>query len=299
VNDTKTQSGDKRPVSKWLSRWKREKDPLANFRWLIVPLAVFVGLSDPKNYPLALFICFVVFVILSALGLLSAQDSREKEASQKVESAFQAYHAATNIPSVVSALDSSGQNETVDRKDLERRALFDLYSKQIEKYQIETRGRAIWSFAWAVIAMLGGLTLLLFGAWHVFTGGGVDAIPVTAVTIVGSAVSGFIAKTFLDAHQTSLIQLNHYFKQPVLNSHILTAQRLVELLDTGTPQQDAIKQIIAVVLDLIPAEQAQSATKLSEKTRFDASKNHSNRQPETKNSDEKPESKIIVEDRPT
>jgi hypothetical protein len=146
-----------------------------------------------------------------------------------------------------------------DRKSLDLPALLDLYSKQIAKYQVETRFRAEWSFVFAVVAMAGGLALLLFGAWHIFNGGGSDAVPASAVTIVGAAVSGFIAKTFLDVHQTSLIQLNHYFKQPVLNSHILTAQRLMELLTPGDAQQGAIKDIIKGVLLLIPAEQAQSA----------------------------------------
>jgi hypothetical protein len=109
--------------------------------------------------------------------------------------------------------------------------------------------------------MIGGLTVLLIGVWHVFNEHEPAlTIPTSAVTIVGAAISGFIAKTFLDVHQTSLIQLNHYFKQPVLNSHILTAQRLMELLEHGD-QQDAIKDIIKTVLLLIPAEQAHRSSK--------------------------------------
>lgn len=41
--------------------------------------------------------------------------------------------------------------------------LFDLYSKQIEKYQTETQARAGWSFIFAIFSMLAGLSFVIGG----------------------------------------------------------------------------------------------------------------------------------------
>jgi hypothetical protein len=145
-------------------------------------------------------------------------------------------------------------------------ALFDLYWKQINSYQSETRSRAAWSFTVAVSAMLLGLGVLVFGGWNILQPGDLShAISSSTLTVVGSAISGFLAKTFLDVHRTSLIQLNHYFKQPVLNSHILTAQRLIQLLNkdaqpvlNNDAQVDEIRKILGVLLELMRSEQTQS-----------------------------------------
>jgi Cyanobacterial TRADD-N associated 2-Transmembrane domain len=134
--------------------------------------------------------------------------------------------------------------------------LFNLYSKQIEKYQTQTQARAGWSFIFAIIAMVSGLGFLVWGGYeiirehvkweHVAAG--------NAISAIGGAVSAFITKTFLDVHRLSLIQLNHYFRQPVLNAHILTAQRLADNLPEGPAHQKAYESIIAKVSQLITAQ---------------------------------------------
>jgi hypothetical protein len=86
-----------------------------------------------------------------------------------------------------------------------------------------------------------------------------------------------------------LVQLNHYFKQPVLNSHLLNAQRLMELLQPDA-QQVAIKEMIATVLQLIPAEQAQSGSQFSGRDSADASQARPRRKPQAKNLRKKPRS---------
>src|SRR5260221_14389335 len=84
----------------------------------------------------------------------------DRNAATKMEDAEKlAYSLATS---------AGVTDERNDRKNLDLPALFDLYSKQIAKYQVETRFRAVWSFVWAVVAMVGGLTVLLIGVWHVF-----------------------------------------------------------------------------------------------------------------------------------
>ena len=137
--------------------------------------------------------------------------------------------------------------------------LFNLYSKQIEKYQTQTQARAGWSFIFAIVAMAAGLALVVWGGTQVIAGS--DWKNVTAgslVSVIGGAISAFITKTFLDVHRLSLIQLNHYFRQPVLNSHILTAQRLADALIDSAARQKAYEAIIAQVSVLISAEPIQA-----------------------------------------
>jgi hypothetical protein len=108
----------------------------------------------------------------------------------------------------------------------------------------------------AVFSMMAGLGILVWGGWTIVN----DPNHVAAgsvIAAIGGAMSAYITKTFLDVHKLSLRQLNHYFKQPVLNAHILTAQRLTEQLDDKEAKRKALEGIIKRVADLVTAEQAQ------------------------------------------
>jgi len=129
------------------------------------------------------------------------------------------------------------------------------YAK-ISKYEFETRARASWSFGLAVVAMLAGFGILCWGAYVLFHAKNI--IPGSIISAVGGAMSAYIAKTFLDIHRVSLQQLNHYFKQPVLSSHILSAQRLADRLDDDTLKKEMYRNLIDQVIALIPADEAKA-----------------------------------------
>lgn len=130
--------------------------------------------------------------------------------------------------------------------------LFDLYSKQIEKYQTETQARAGWSFIFAIVAMAAGLGFVFLGGIYILTTPDWAHVAAgTTLAAIGGAVSAFITKTFMDVHRLSLIQLNHYFRQPVLNSHILTAQRIADRIDDSSARLAGYQQILTNVVGLI------------------------------------------------
>lgn len=130
--------------------------------------------------------------------------------------------------------------------------LFNLYSKQIEKYQTETQARAGWSFIFAIISMIAGLGFVVLGGVYMLTNPGWEhAAVATAIAGIGGSVGAYITKTFLDVHRLSLSQLNHYFRQPVLNAHILTAQRIADQITDNTVKQKAYEQILTKVAALI------------------------------------------------
>ncbi len=130
--------------------------------------------------------------------------------------------------------------------------LFNLYSKQIEMYQQETRARASWSFICAIVAMFAGFGFVFWGGSLLLHAGETIVLAAGGLLAgVGGAVSAYITSTFLDVHKLSLAQLNHYFQQPVLNDHILMAQRLADESGDPATRLKAYEQTIASVNALI------------------------------------------------
>jgi hypothetical protein len=145
-----------------------------------------------------------------------------------------------------------------ERNAVQMGKLFNLYNKQIEKYQTQTQTRASWSFIFAIVAMVAGLALVVWGGSSIMYGNGWTNVAAGSIlSAIAGCISAYITKTFLDVHRLSLIQLNHYFHQPVLNAHILTAQRLADQLPEGPSRQKAYQEIIMKVSDLISANTAQ------------------------------------------
>ncbi|MBU2494674.1 MAG: hypothetical protein KJ571_18790 [Bacteroidetes bacterium] len=133
--------------------------------------------------------------------------------------------------------------------------LFNLYSKQIEKYQKETQSRASWSFIFAIIAMVSGLGFVFWGGTNIILKAGwTNIVAGSAIASIGGAVSAYITKTFLNVHKLSLTQLNRYFKQPVLNENILTAQRLADSIDDKEFKLKSYATIINSISQIITSD---------------------------------------------
>ncbi|EJL6677220.1 hypothetical protein V9K54_003381 [Vibrio cholerae] len=133
--------------------------------------------------------------------------------------------------------------------------LFNLYSKQIEKYQQETRTRASWSFVFAIVSMFLGIGFVFWGGTFILSDSGTDKVAAGAsISAIGGGISAYITKTFLDVHKLSLIQLNKYFKQPVINDNILMAQRLADEVGDEAVRKESYKEIIESITKLIDKE---------------------------------------------
>jgi ABC-type multidrug transport system fused ATPase/permease subunit len=130
--------------------------------------------------------------------------------------------------------------------------LFNLNNKQIESYQDQTRSRASWSFYIALIAMFFGFIFIFWGGQYILTNTGWDHITAgSAIAAIGGSISAYITKTFLDVHKLSINQLNRYFEQPVINDHILMAQRLADNLPNDEARQTNYELIINSITKLI------------------------------------------------
>lgn len=215
-------------------------------------------------------IAIPVVIVVSAVVFKSiSDDSDAKRARERVleaekaafKSAPEAYAQRTD--ELRDSRDSVAQQSSELRKlvhssqaALQVGNLFDLYSKQIEKYQTETQARAGWSFIFAIVSMFAGLGFVVLGGAHILTNPGWEHVAAaTGISGIGGAVGAFITKTFLDVHRLSLSQLNHYFRQPVLNAHVLTAQRIAEQIPDPLSRQKAYQQILTNVVALVRDDQ--------------------------------------------
>jgi hypothetical protein len=107
-------------------------------------------------------------------------------------------------------------------------SLLRLNQTQIDRYHGITTDQAERSFRNSQLAMGVGLAFLTAGATIVFVAPDpASKIAVGAISSVAGALSGYIGATFLKAYNATLDQLNYYFRQPLTNSYLLSAERLV------------------------------------------------------------------------
>jgi hypothetical protein len=107
--------------------------------------------------------------------------------------------------------------------------LFEFNRREMEQYHLQSRNRAQLSFFASLLAMLGGLTVLALGATAALQAEDTrNKVLAAAVTAIAGGLSSYITKTFMTAHQESLRQLEFYFRQPLVTSYFLTAERIAE-----------------------------------------------------------------------
>ncbi|EPN8877734.1 TRADD-N-associated membrane domain-containing protein, partial [Vibrio cholerae] len=139
-----------------------------------------------------------------------------------------------------------------ETNDEEMKKLLNLYTKQVEGYQHETRRRASSSFFFAILSMIGGLVFIFWGGSFILSAEGADhTIAGASVSAIGGGISAYITKSFLEVHKLSLTQLNRYFKQPVINEHILMAQRLANDVNDPSFKRESYEKLINSINHLI------------------------------------------------
>lgn len=214
----------------------------------------------------------VVSVLLAVLGVsVKRQEKRdEKELQAELKTAEDlAYLQPLPTVSVSSEIkkargvrDSDAISE--DDKELLKRfkdkaqnsatvgRLLNVYAIQIEKYQQQTRNRASWSFIAALAAMFAGMSFVLWGGFFILSKEGIDhTLAGSSISAIGGGISAYITKTFLDVHKLSINQLNHYFKQPVINEKILMAQQLADDIDDDSFRAKSYEKIINTIMSVI------------------------------------------------
>jgi uncharacterized membrane protein len=105
--------------------------------------------------------------------------------------------------------------------------LIELNRLMLTEYHSIATIQAQKSFKSAQRAMLAGFTWLIICFTAVIVVNSLEGkIVAAALAPVGGMLAGFLGRTYLFVYERSLIQLNQYYNQPLLNSYYLAAERL-------------------------------------------------------------------------
>ncbi|GAA2802949.1 hypothetical protein GCM10010441_29590 [Kitasatospora paracochleata] len=133
--------------------------------------------------------------------------------------------------------------------------LLELNQKQIDAYHRIATGQADRSFRSSQWAMWIGLAVVVVCfAVGLKVPSGEAKIFIGAMGGVGTVLSGYLSRTYLQVYGQTLAQLNRYFEQPVLTGYYLTAERLAKDLP-DTPEGEMRRKIIDQVLQASAALQ--------------------------------------------
>lgn len=141
-------------------------------------------------------------------------------------------------------------NELDDAKDLV--ALIKANRRQMSAYDVLAQAQANTAFRNSQLAMAAGLLVLVGGAIVAISAPELATKVATAsLTAIGGALSGFIARTFLQTYSSAVRQLNFYFQQPLITSYLLTAQRLISELSNNKARDAALGEVITRINDIL------------------------------------------------
>jgi hypothetical protein len=128
----------------------------------------------------------------------------------------------------------------------------------LEAYDVLVRDQAASAYRNSQLAMAAGFLILLAAIGFAIAGGDAASKAIAAgLSAVVGVLTGYLGKTFLAVHQSTVEQLNRYSEQPLNTSYLLAAERTAA--ETSDPvQRDAlVGEVVARTLALLHAGQSQ------------------------------------------
>ena len=118
----------------------------------------------------------------------------------------------------------------------------------LDEYQRPVRAQARTSYVYSQVAILVGLIVLVAGAMIALLATESAArLAVAGLAGIGTALAGYVARTFLRVYERAQEQLNYYFREPLITSYLLTAERLAEKLD-GERQHEVYAEMAGEIV---------------------------------------------------
>lgn len=205
-------------------------------------IAGIIGVTKRAEYLIAGSV-ILLGVILASVAFNRMYSARASFYAAQTQSALQAVNKALD--------DITGPDDLMGLMRANR--------KQMDAYDALARSQAQTSYRSSQIAM--GIGLLILGAGIVIVVlAHSDATKYAAaiVTACGSAVGGYVSRTFINVHLHASDQMNFYFRQPLVQSYLLSAERLAQRL----PEQakaEQIGKILAVAMAQVDPSQTTHA----------------------------------------
>lgn len=164
--------------------------------------------------------------------------------------------------------------ELIDPNDLI--ALMNVNRRQMEAYDIQARTQGKSSHWSSLAAMAAGLIVVGVGLWiAVNADDSATKYAAAIVAAVGTATGGYIARTFIRVNTDAQQHVRYYFEQPLVQSYILTAERIVRQLPDDR-QPDQYEAIINAALNqagLVPELRSPAAETVDAPTEEKAEQN--------------------------
>lgn len=145
--------------------------------------------------------------------------------------------------------------DSTEEDNLKLAKLWAVTQKRIDFYHDIAIKQSKSSFIGAQLSMyVGFAALIALGAFAVTAPNPTAAITAGGLGAASTALSGFVAATFIKSHSEASAQLREFFLQPVEFSRMLGVERLVESLDTAS-RPEAVQQIIRSMMPGQPRAQ--------------------------------------------
>jgi len=125
--------------------------------------------------------------------------------------------------------------------------LLEFNERQMHVYQELSLTQARSSYRRSQFAFLVGLALVVGAVAVSFSDNTATRIAAGGVAALGGAFSAYLSATYLRVYERTLDQLNFYYRQPLVNSYLLTAERLADNM-SGEKRQAAYDELLREVL---------------------------------------------------
>ncbi|MGR3936472.1 TRADD-N-associated membrane domain-containing protein [Streptomyces sp. BRA346] len=156
------------------------------------------------------------------------------------------YAQVTFVPTSAREEDGDESHRILEEPGLQN--LITLNRAQMQVYhEIATKQARLASrnSRWAIAI---GYTVLVAGAIvAIRSGSETSKIVIGALALVGSLLSAYISRTFSQSEDRAMDQLNYYFRQPLVTSYVLSAERLTFRLEDGR-RDELVTEVVQGVL---------------------------------------------------
>jgi hypothetical protein len=243
-----------------LQQWLRERDELRRWRRGVTTVKTVLGITLTITFILAA-LAVGLQILGDDLGL--SYQTRVFATTGFAVAAALLFGAVLFMPRYLIVRREEREEQKRLRNEAEQSAaeiadandfteLMKVNAKNMATYTALARGQANTAFRNSQIAMAIGLIVLFVGAVAAIAAQDTAArIATASLTALGGAFAGYIARTFIQSYNSAIEQLNFAFQQPLVNSYLLSSERLVNEMSTDDRKDNALETVVGQLMAIV------------------------------------------------